>query len=506
MSMALIEALLLQVQAQAVAEARWFRHKLSGASTSELVDLAGPLPAPGDMPVALAVVRFTGAGDYFIPVTLDSGERDMPGRILAAAGDDSGARLIDAAAEPAYADAVLALIESDAHMQARHGRFEFRKVGRVGRVGGRPRWAVRRVDGEYTNSIVIAERSVALKTFRMLAMGISPDVEVGAALARYTDFDETACVLGEARYVTSNGAVYSTAVLTEAVPNVGDVWDVFGPALDQLACCDTPSGRDVCSADAIRRLGATIGRLHLALASIHIPGFGRSPLIPAVLDQWRDRVLGRAISAAGSLQEALDRPGHLADDAATLARQAIEAVPRLRSRLTRDGALGDLGEVIRCHGDLHLGQILLRPDGGFAVIDFEGEPLTPLGERSAPSSPAKDVAGMLRSFSYASHSAQKRIAAQERVCARAGQAQEALAKWERGARQAFLDGYFGEALKQGSNLWPESPETRQSLISLFEMEKAFYEVVYEINNRPDWAAIPLAGILRILNREEGDHV
>jgi len=488
-SMALIEELLVRMRAQSAADARWFRHKLSGASTWELLDLAGPLPASGNTPVALAVVRFAGAGDYFIPVTLGSANPDRPGRVLATSGVDPDTALIDAASEPAYANAVLTLMESNADVQARHGRFEFR------RVGGNPGWAVHNVDGEYSNSIVIAERSAVLKTMRVLALGINPDVEVGAALSEHTGFSETARVLGEATYVGSDGTTYSVAVQTEAVPNVGDVWDAMGIALDGFARAGALGGHDVCSNDAVGRLGATIGRLHLALASIDIPGFGRGPLRPAALDRWRDRLLDRAANAASRLREALDHPGFLSADAGRLARLVIEATPSLRSRLAWDTACADLGEVIRCHGDLHLGQILLRPDGGFAVIDFEGEPLAPLEQRRAPSSPARDVAGMLRSFSYAAHSARLRAA---------GRAQQALADWEHRARDAFLQGYFGEVLERSSGLWPRAPEARQSLISLFEMEKALYEIDYEINNRPDWASIPLAGILQVLNAREGD--
>jgi maltose alpha-D-glucosyltransferase/alpha-amylase len=216
-------------------------------------------------------------------------------------------------------------------------------------------------------------------------------------------------------------------------------------------------------------------------------------------------LVDRAAGAVARLDDALRRPGFLGDDALRLARLVMEAWPGFESSLasgawesdTADATNSDLGELIRCHGDLHLGQVLLRPDGRFAVIDFEGEPLVPLSERRALESPARDVAGMLRSFSYAAHSARLRAASS------GVHGHDLMLDWERQARLWFLQGYFGVVDGAGSRLWPAAHEARQSLISLFEIEKAFYEVDYEINNRPDWAVIPLSGICQVLERWGG---
>ncbi len=517
MSMALIEEFLARMPVGAATQARWFRHKLSGASSCQLLDLSEPLPGSGDPPVALAVVRFGGAGIYLIPVTLGSRDSNLSGRVLASSdtldgnldvGSESTTVLIDAASDGAYVNAVLTLMESNGDVQARHGVFQFR------RIGAHRGWSVENMSSAYTNSVVIAHRSSALKTFRVLTAGINPDVEVGSALTERTEFGEIARVQGEGVYVGRDGGRYSVAVQTEAVPNVGDVWDAMGAALDGLGRAGAPGAQpapispgccDLCSADAIRRLGATIGRLHLALASIDLPGFGRSPVTPTTLVTWRVGLADRAAGAVDRLDHALRRPGFLGGDALRLARLVIEAWPGLQSCLApgacecsiADTPNSGYGELIRCHGDLHLGQVLLRPDGRFAVIDFEGEPLAPLEERRAPASPARDVAGMLRSFSYAAHSARLRAASSGL------REPDALLDWERVARHWFLQGYFAEVDGAGGSLWPVTPEARQWLISLFEIEKAFYEVDYEINNRPDWAVIPLSGILQVLERWGG---
>jgi len=520
LSMALIEECLMRMPASAATHARWFRHKLSGASGCRLLDLSEPLPGSGDPPVALALVGFDGAGNYLIPVTVATRGSDPAGQVLASCDAlgantdpvDSNMVLIDAASDGAYVSAVLDLMESSGDVQARHGVFQFRSIGAC------RNWHVENVSSEYTNSVVIAHRSSALKTFRLLTAGINPDVEVGSALTQRTQFSEIARVQGEGTYLGDDGVRYSVAVQTEAIPNVGDAWGALGAALDRLwrdgaSTVGSPSAAasccDLCSPDAVQRLGATIGRLHLALASIDLPGFGRAPVTPDTLQGWRVRLADRAGGAVGRLDDALRRPGFLSDKAARLARLVIQAWPGLKSSLasgvwerdTADAAHSGCGDLIRCHGDLHLGQILQRPDGRFVVIDFEGEPLAPLAERRAPASPARDVAGMLRSFSYAAHSARLRATS----CGLpADNAPDVLLHWERLARHWFLQGYFGEVDGADGHLWPALPEARQSLVCLFEIEKAFYEVDYEINNRPDWAAIPLSGILQVLERWGGD--
>jgi trehalose synthase-fused probable maltokinase len=142
--------------------------------------------------------------------------------------------------------------------------------------------------------------------------------------------------------------------------------------------------------------------------------------------------------------------------------------------------------VIRTHGDLHLGQTMLRADGGWAILDFEGEPARSLFERRLKRSPLRDVAGMLRSFSY--------VAAGSEIL----RGKRAPADWEARARGAFLEGYRAHV---EPTLLPPGQEPTAKLLAIFELEKAVYELRYELNNRPDWVAIPVAGILRLLDAD-----
>ena len=157
----------------------------------------------------------------------------------------------------------------------------------------------------------------------------------------------------------------------------------------------------------------------------------------------------------------------------------------MREKLQAMSHIGAGGRVIRTHGDYHLGQTMLS-DRGWVILDFEGEPARPLPERRLKRSPLRDVAGMLRSFSYAAAGARllRGVAVPE--------------DWEPQARATFLEGYYDRV--EPSLLPPGEAPTRQ-LLAVFELEKAVYELRYELNNRPDWVSIPVAGILRMLEAE-----
>jgi maltokinase len=155
----------------------------------------------------------------------------------------------------------------------------------------------------------------------------------------------------------------------------------------------------------------------------------------------------------------------------------------VRERLQMLSHIGTGGRLIRTHGDYHLGQTMLT-DRGWVILDFEGEPARPLPERRRKRSPLRDVAGMLRSFAYAASAAEQQRGAPPPD------------GWEGRAREAFLDGYFDTV---ENALMPPGQDATERLLSVFELEKAVYELRYELNNRPDWVGIPVAGIVRLLN-------
>jgi trehalose synthase-fused probable maltokinase len=218
-------------------------------------------------------------------------------------------------------------------------------------------------------------------------------------------------------------------------------------------------------------LGGVIGHMHTVLGSDpsdpafapESPSQESTSLITATIDEQIERMF-------------VDLPDHPALE--PIAGRGEE----VRDRLQLLSHVGGGGRLIRHHGDLHLGQTLLAPDR-WIVLDFEGEPARPLLERRRKRSPLRDVAGMLRSFAYVASAG----AVQRGTTAPVG--------WEERVREAFLSGYFDAV---DPSLMPPGQAAVHTLLSIFELEKAVYELRYELNNRPDWVRIPVAGIARLL--------
>jgi trehalose synthase-fused probable maltokinase len=213
------------------------------------------------------------------------------------------------------------------------------------------------------------------------------------------------------------------------------------------------------------------------------------PVGDADLATWVDKATAMLDRSMASLK----RGSESIRDGDT-AREVMERARDIRNRLDASiDAIGtDRGSRTRIHGDYHLGQVIRSESGGrnadYLVIDFEGEPARPLSERRLHQSPLRDVAGMLRSFAYASA-----VGARE---AGKGHAQERAADWERVVREAFLEGYFRKT-DGPARMLPSSRANAEQLIALFETEKVFYELQYELDHRPDWVWIPLRGIAQL---------
>jgi maltose alpha-D-glucosyltransferase/alpha-amylase len=235
-------------------------------------------------------------------------------------------------------------------------------------------------------------------------------------------------------------------------------------------------------------LGERTAGLHRALATpTDNPDFTAEPLSGADLGLWRSRVDEEARATLDMLSRLDELPQSVRADAGAL-------YARRDALLRRIDALSPAavrGMKIRHHGDFHLGQVLLKRND-WVIADFEGEPARPLAARREKSTPLRDVAGMLRSFTYARAVAMQRCTVESHEdCARW---RPVLFAWERATRAAFLQAY--EAGVRDSELYGDFREARP-LIELFELEKALYELRYELRNRPDWAGIPLTTLLEL---------
>ncbi|MEZ5181147.1 MAG: phosphotransferase [Acidimicrobiales bacterium] len=351
----------------------------------------------------------------------------------------------DAASDPAVGGALARFVAASGRALADDGS-ELR--GRW--IGAKPpgRAAARPLGAEQSNTSIAVGGSHVLKVLRRVSTGVHPELEVGAHLAGSPDAP-VAQLAGWYDLVGRDGSVTTLGLVHELVPGALDGW---GLVLSALAA--DPGAVLV----RLRDLGVAVARLHGALARPGDGGtFGIEPLAGTAVWALADRVL---------------------TDPST--------PPRAHGAIAHavEGVGDDAGAAIRTHGDLHLGQTVVGPDG-WVILDFEGEPARSLDERRARTSPLRDVAGMLRSFSYAA-------AAHERAGGR-----PLSAGWESGARAAFLDGYLATV---DPGLLPRSMAAAHHLLTLLELEKVVYELAYERAHRPDWEDIPARGLDQLLDR------
>jgi maltokinase len=322
---------------------------------------------------------------------------------------------------------------------------------------------VRPIGVEQSNSSIVFGTDLIMKAFRRVEPGVNPELELLRFLSE-RGFANIAALAGwyefEGRFIDA-----TLGILQEYLAGARDGWEL---ALEEVA--SDAEG----FLNNLRALGAVTGDLHTALGSDSSnPDFAPDEpsnealsLLVADVDEQIERIF-------------LDLPE--TDALAPLAGRGQD----VREKLQALSHIGAGGRVIRTHGDYHLGQTMLS-DRGWVILDFEGEPARPLPERRLKRSPLRDVAGMLRSFSY--------VTAGARIL----RGVDVPDGWEERARTSFLDGYFDRV--EPSLLPPGEAPTRQ-LLAVFELEKAVYELRYELNNRPEWVAIPVAGIVRLLETE-----
>jgi maltose alpha-D-glucosyltransferase/alpha-amylase len=343
------------------------------------------------------------------------------------------------------------------------GSLEFRPTHLFASIPRERTIPIELMRGEQSNTSIRFGDALILKIFRRVQYGPNPDVEVGWFLTEHSRFRGTPAVVGSLEYTSPDGRIASLALLQRFEPNRGDAWTT---TLRRLrAVLDTGDMAE--SVAAMAHLGQTTADLHLALAS------GAGDFSPELIGA--DDVL--------TWQHAIHAEVHAAAEA--LARRQIEVdAPTLLQRA--DGIAALRGALkARHHGDYHLGQVLEREDGSFVIIDFEGEPSRPLAQRREKRSPLRDVAGMLRSFDYARNAALRAGDTADRSRIRAATA------WYESVREAFLATYLAAIQKEMPALLPADVDAP---LAALELEKAAYEVLYELNNRPDWLAIPLAAL------------
>ena len=378
---------------------------------------------------------------------------------------------------------------------------------------------------EQSNTSIIYGDALILKLFRRLQPGENPDVEIGKFLTEIAHFERIPPFLGEISVISGAGQKTTVAMLQGLVANEGDGWawflhqlsrfygsvasDADAPKVPVAQYGSTTAHRNRMPAlaqeamEASALLGRRTAAMHLALScSLSDPAFAPEPCSQKDLETDASQIETQIRSALEALKakfSTLDESS--VDRAGLLLSKRAELIERSRS-IT---ALQAAGQRIRIHGDYHLGQTLRTgakdgadAGGDFFLLDFEGEPARPLSQRRRKHSPLKDVAGMLRSFSYAAFAGLKAFQdthSQGSQRTSAGVLSAWAQAWQNCASDEFLRGYR-ETVAKNQDLLPPASET-QVLLDAFVLEKALYELLYELNNRPAWIHIPIAGILSL---------
>ena len=444
-----------------------------------------------------------GVSRYFLPLTIrwtrytniDRG----PASVLAAVrrGPREGT-LLDATAEPEFIAALLAKIHAGETVGTGPGQIEFRPTAVFAAEPLPEIKNVAAVAREQSNSSVIVDDKYVVKVLRRITAGTHPEIEVGRFLADVAHFQNAPLLLGSAELLEGDSRT-ALAVVHAFVENQGDAWSVTAAALDRLIdehrllAPETPleTVESATMLQRIRQIGRRTAEMHVAFASSpDIPAFAPEPITAEDVAHWADQGLARAQSAFTLLDRSRkDLPDHTAQ----LAQRVLDQRDAIINRIESQRHARFDGLKIRHHGDFHLGQMLIAKDDAY-ILDFEGEPRRTLDERRAKAPPARDVAGFIRSIDYAASAAIDRepdLNPEERAAIA-----QRIRTWAEHMSEAYWTSYR-ETL--GDNrLWPADAGQTRALLDLFLLEKALYEIEYELANRPTWAQIPLEATLRIL--------
>ncbi|MFZ3584789.1 maltose alpha-D-glucosyltransferase [Loktanella sp. DJP18] len=403
--------------------------------------------------------------------------------------------LMDGAVDEEMSIALLEAMRSGQDMTTGDTTLRFTRSDRLDEV--ETDTDVRLLPGEQSNASIAFGDQIVLKLYRRLRSGVQPDIEIARFLTDKTDFRNAPALLGTVDLVDDEGAVTTLAAALEFVRNQGDAWAYITAALDRDL-----QAREVLPVEeqegtlmgGTLDLGTVLGKrtaeLHLALGS-GSGEFSSEPLTREDIATLVDETEAEIATLMDNLKAST-----LDGDARTLADDLLLRRDDIAERFAALRGMEPSGARIRIHGDYHLGQVLVSQND-VILIDFEGEPTRPLRERRIKTSPLRDVAGMLRSFDYATWEVMRR-----RVDAGSNRdwVHEQANGWREATSAAFLAAY--RDTMSDSPIHPASTEVERALLDLFLIRKAAYEVEYERAMRPAWIETPLHGLLDILNGKD----
>jgi trehalose synthase-fused probable maltokinase len=481
-----------------LAKARWFPRDRESAINPRII----------------ARLPFSDDSTFFVVIEIDHRERyllilraDWPIEAPAKRDKSVVARLRrgeregllrDVATDPAFVRQLLNHLRRDASIAGSGWRLDFRPTTKLGNRSPQAPSRVRAIEGEQSNSTALVDQDYVVKLYRHIESGHNPEIEMGHFLTETAEFTHAPALLGHLEGI-HNSARYAFGVIHAFVPNRGDAWTWSTERIDIFlnAVAEGSEERDKSLTARrdylqwIRRLGCRVAEMHQSLAHrSDLGAFRPEPIDESDIDFWSTDIVERAARVCNKLEEA-----SLSENDRLLVERLIRIEPTLSDYVT-SLIRPSLGRCkIRHHGDLHLGQVLVAGDDA-VIIDFEGEPSRPLADRRRKAPAARDVAGLLRSLDYAAMAARQQRLASEQLTT---SALRTLITWRDQSTAAFLAAYH-ESIGQ-SVLWPDRAEDSRGLLNFFLVEKALYEVEYELSYRPAWLAVPLQGALRILEEE-----
>ena len=501
-----------------ISSRRWFRAK---ARTIRQVKVKDVIETPGNgFFILIAGVHYhdSGSDEYLLAVAIAWNAKEHEEAIGIVSEGNGGREGVayNALLDEPVRNALLRAVASEETLPGRNSILRAARTSAFTQLlplaDGPPDSFVSRA--EQSNTSIIYRDRFILKLFRKLEAGVNPDIEIGRFLTE-RGFRNTPAVYGSLEYQRpGDAAPHAAGILQQFVANRGDAWkytldslgEYFRRALASdggappelpaqhpldLAEHDAPAGVRALLGEyytAAQLLGTRTAEMHAALADPNGgPDFAPEPFTAADAKRLYEETRSQASGAFDLLRLMLPT---MKAAAATDARAVLELEPQIFERLAALQDASSTGALrIRHHGDYHLGQVLYTGHD-FMIVDFEGEPARPLTERRAKALAMRDVAGMLRSFHYAAYAALfgqvSGIAPDEAWCA----------FWNAWIGAAFLRAYL-ERARPFSYLSPQ-PAARRLTLDAFLLQKAVYEVSYELNNRPDWVRIPLRGILGLV--------
>jgi maltose alpha-D-glucosyltransferase / alpha-amylase len=505
---------------------RWFGGKARTVRSARFADWG--LLRRGAQPLFVTIVDVEYADGeqdrYFLPLAICGAsdakgvEERSPHAVLARVTGARKGVLFDAWVDNSFGRALLEAFEQQQEIRSRRGRLAAVRTNAFEEVRGAGTLDVGRLSGEQSNTSLLYGDRLILKLFRRLQPGINPDYEIGRHLTERLGYARVPAVTGAFEYRMTAEQPATVGLMQALVESQTDGWrhatDEVTRFFEEVAGKPAPAGAlppsffDVVDApvpsaiaDAMAGYAATAETLGRRTAEVHLalandagdPAFAPEPFTADDLANVGRTATAEAQEALTALKRSLSDGKGLPDDVAAQARTLLGHEQQLFDRINASPSLEFTVSKQRIHGDYHLGQVLWVEED-FYILDFEGEPARSIVERRAKQSPMKDVAGMLRSFGYAAYAGLF-----AHTATRPGQFSELepwARIWQTWTSAAFLKGYLGTA---GQAVFvPSEPSQRNALIRRFMLDKALYELNYELNNRPDWVRIPLAAIVEVV--------